>query len=179
MMDNLYALQPLLVGYLLAQVPSLHFAAGVADAQSVRGNSKVVNAAPNPITTAGGLGTPKFGAVFVCPAPDFNAIEGASSTSEGGCRVTRQRWMLLVATINVTRLEQANNGEANPAVMANGLICAQVLPAMERFRWSPSGWPALKRLSMTRVPTGLPANIFPDENGLYLTAFAYETEQPQ
>lgn len=177
-MDNLYALQPLLVSYLLAQVPSLHFAAGVADAQSVRGNSKVVNAAPNPITTAGGLGSPKFGAVFVCPAPDFNAVEGMSSTSEGGCRVTKQRWLLLVATLNVTRLEQANNGAANPAVMANGVLCAQVLPAMERFRWSPSGWHASQRLTMSRVPTGLPANIFPDENGLCVTALGYETEQP-
>lgn len=178
-MDNLYALEPLLLTHLRATCASVQFIAGVVDPAAIRAAAQFVNERPNPVAGANGAGSARFGGVFVCPAADFNDIENSVTSTEGACDVTMQRWLVLIATKNQRKFEQANNDEPCDSRMDNGLLCAEVIPALAAFRWSPTEWPqARPRLPLRRAPTGLPSNVFPDENGLYITATAWRTEQP-
>lgn len=177
-MNNLYELEPLLLAHIRAQCSLVHLVAGVPDAAAVRMNAQYVNERPYPVAGANGLGTAKFGAVFVCPALDFNDIENVGETSEGNCSITHQRWLVLVATKNQRRMNEAGNDLPSASRQDNGELAAQVITAMHGFTWSPAGWPTLRVLRLNRAPTGLPANVYPDENGLYVTALAYTTEQP-
>lgn len=170
-MRNLYELEPLLLAHVRAHCPAVHLIAGVADAAAVRENAKFV--------IAEGVAGAAHGAVFVCPHPDFNGIERVDHSSDGGCEISEQRWLLLVATKNARSVENAYNDQSANARQSNGPLAAEVINAMTIFGWSPADWPSGRpRLRATRIPTGMPANVYPNENGLYITALAYRTEQP-
>jgi hypothetical protein len=177
MSGNIYALEPLLLAHLRASCPSVQIIAGISDALALKSASQIVNQRPNPVVDSTGAGSARYGGAFVYPRADFFGIAQAGSSSEGGCAIKMQGWMILVATRNQVRLDQVNNNEPCASRQDNGLLCPEVIAAMEAFRWTPATWPgAPARLRLQEVPTGLPASVFPDANGLYVTAFCFETE---
>lgn len=177
MSGNLYALEPLLLAHLRANCPSVQIVAGIADAVALKSASQAVNERPNPIVDSTGAGSVRYGGVFVYPRANFLSVMQSGSSSEGGCAIKMQGWMLLVATKNEMRLDTVINDESCASRQDNGLLCPEVIAAMESFRWTPASWSkARPALAMQEVAAGLPASVFPDTNGMYVTAFCFETE---
>lgn len=161
-----YGLEAPIVEHLQTACPSIAFVAGVVDPAAINNNLQLVQ----PIGAPG----ERYGAVFVCPHPDF--IGELARTARGECQLNSQRWVLAICS-KTKNAETAYKGAAVKARVDNGPLVIEVMQAMHSLRWTAVGdaRPGLRDLQ--RVAGGsLPGVIVYGAEGVYATLLTYEAD---